>query len=274
MPVRFEHQVNPSARAVAGDLAIDGSRQPPSVQSKGSGTSRLARPPSLPDEIARRLRDEIQRDALKPGDRLPSEQQLSHRFGVSRPVVREAISRLRYDGVVESFQGRGVFVKGSGKGTSFRIDDPDIGDQQELGHILELLVTVEVAATALAAERRSNEQLQGIKRALDAMATAIDQGLGGVDEDLDFHRRIVEAGGNPFFTTFIGFLESRVRNLIRVARTHTARFEGLPYAVQQEHEAIYRALAERDAAAAREAAERHLWNVASRLQLYRKDGAD
>lgn len=232
---------------------------------------RLARPPSLPDEIARRLREEIRQNVLKPGDRLPSEQQLSRSFGVSRPVVREAISRLRYDGVVESFQGRGVFVKEAGNGSSFRIDDPDLGDQQELAHILELLVTVEVAATALAAERRSAAQLSEIKLALDAMAAAIEQGRAGIDEDVGFHRCIVEATGNPFFITFVSFLESRVRNLIRAARTNTARFEGLAYAVQQEHEAIYRALEARDAAAARSAAERHLRNAAARLQLYRRD---
>jgi DNA-binding FadR family transcriptional regulator len=137
-------------------------------------------PPSLPDEIARCLHEEIRKNVLKPGDRLPTKQQLSRAFGVSRPVVREAISRLRYDGIVESFQGRGVFVKGGADGMSFRIDDPDLGDQQELEHILELLVTVEVAATALAAERRSAKQLKGIKQALDAMAAAIDRGLSGV----------------------------------------------------------------------------------------------
>lgn len=240
-------------------------------EDNGSKDSRLARPPSLPDEIARRLREEIQRNVLKPGDRLPTEQQLSRTFGVSRPVVREAISRLRYDGIVESFQGRGVFVKEAGNGTTFRIDDPNLADQQELEHILELLVTVEVAATALAAERHSPAQLARVKQALDAMAVAIDQGESGVDEDVDFHRRIVEATGNPFFITFVGFLESRVRNLIRAARTATASFEGLAYKVQEEHETIYRALAGRDAAAAREAAETHLRNAAGRLQLYREE---
>lgn len=243
------------------------------MEPKEGASGPLARAPSLPDEIARRLRDEIQRRVLKPGDRLPSEQQLSRSFGVSRPVVREAISRLRYDGVVESFQGRGVFVKEGASGTAFRIDNPDLDDQEELEHILELLVTVEVAATALAAERRSEEQLRGIERALRAMDVAIEEGLPGVDEDVDFHRRIVEATGNPFFIAFIGFLENRVRNLIRAARTATASFEGLAYFVQQEHEAIFRALAEQDPGAARAAAERHLRNAAGRLQLYRKQKA-
>lgn len=235
------------------------------------GSVRLARAPSLPDEIAKLLRGVIRKGTLKPGDRLPTEQQLCRMFGVSRSVVREAISQLKYDGLLESFQGRGLFAKDGGEGAAFRIEDPDLNDQHELAHILELLVAVEVAATGLAAERRSRRDLKRIKQALDAMAAAIDQGHSGVEEDLSFHRSIVEATDNPFFITFVGFLENRVRNLIRAARANTARFDGLAYAVQNEHEAIYQALAARDPEAAKTAAERHLRNAAARLQLYRKE---
>lgn len=240
---------------------------------KTDGDSQLPRAPSLPDEIARLLRDEVRKGTLKPGDRLPTEQQLCSTFGVSRPVVREAISRLKYDGVLESFQGRGVFVKADG-GSSFRIDEPDLSNQQELAHVIELLVAIEVAATGLAAERRSRRDLETIKQALDAMASAIEEGRSGVDEDVGFHRSIVEATANPFFIALVAFLESRVRNLIRVARTNTARFEGLAYKVQEEHEAIYAAIAEGDSEAAKAAAERHLRNAAARLQLYRNDRDD
>ncbi len=233
--------------------------------------ARLERAPSLPDEIARMLRDEVNKGTLKPGDRLPTEQQLCRMFGVSRPVVREAISQLKYDGVLESFQGRGVFVREDTGGSSFRIDEPDLNNQKELAHILELLISIEVAATALAAERRSEKDLQTIKAALDAMAKAIDDGESGVDEDVAFHRSIVEATENPFFIALVTFLESRVRNLIRAARASTARFEGLAYKVQQEHEAIYDAIVAGDPVAAKDAAERHLRNAAARLELYREE---
>jgi DNA-binding FadR family transcriptional regulator len=236
------------------------------------GAQRLTRAPSLPDEIAKLLHGEITKGTLKAGDRLPTEQQLCNLFGVSRPVVREAISQLKYDGVLESFQGRGVFVK-QDIGASFRLGTPDLDDQKELAHILELLIAVEVAATGLAAERRSAAELAGIKRALDAMATAIEQGDSGVDEDFRFHRKIVEVTDNPFFIGFTGFLESRVRNLIRAART-TTRFKGLVHQVQKEHEAIYQAIEAGDPEAAKVAAERHLRNVAQRMRLYRDDSAE
>lgn len=231
----------------------------------------FTRPSGLPDEIAKLLRNQISNGTLKPGDKLPTEQQLCRMFGVSRPVIREAISRLKYDGVLESFQGRGVFVRANGGGSSFRIDEPNLNDKQELAHILELLVAIEGAATGLAAARRREHELRAIKKALDAMAEAIEAGQNGVDEDITFHRTIVEATRNPFFIALAAFLESRVRNLIRVARTNTARYEGLVYKVQEEHVAIYEAVAARNPDAAKAAAERHLRNAAARLQLYLED---
>lgn len=242
-----------------------------SIDFEGTASVPLVRSSGLPDEIAKRLRNEIVKGTLKAGDRLPTEQQLCRMFGVSRPVVREAISRLKYDGVLESFQGRGVFVRGDGSGASFRIDDPNLNDQRELAHIVELLVAIEGAATGLAAARRNEQELAAIKAALDAMAAAIDEGRNGVDEDVGFHRTIVEATRNPFFIALVSFLESRVRNLIRVARTNTARYEGLAYKVQEEHEAIYQAIAAGDADAAKAAAERHLRNAGARLKLYQEE---
>ncbi len=238
---------------------------------EGTGPVPLVRPLGLPDEIAKLVRHQILNGTLKPGDKLPTEQQLCRMFGVSRPVIREAISRLKYDGVLESFQGRGVFVRGDGSGSSFRIDDPNLNDQHELAHIIELLVAIEGAATGLAAGRRSEQELKAIKKALDAMAAAIDEGRNGVDEDVSFHRTIVEATRNPFFIALVSFLESRVRNLIRIARTNTARYEGLAYKVQEEHEAIYQAIVARDPDAAKAAAERHLRHAAARLKLYQQE---
>jgi len=124
----------------------------------------LNRPSGLPDEIAKLLRNQISNGTLKPGDKLPTEQQLSRMFGVSRPVIREAISRLKYDGVLESFQGRGVFVKTNGSSSSFRLDEPNLNDKQELAHILELLVAIEGSATGLAAARRRENELKAIKK--------------------------------------------------------------------------------------------------------------
>jgi len=244
----------------------------PPAAALGAGET-LRRSRGLPDQISGIIAEEIRLGRLKPGDRLPTEQRLCEAYGVSRAVIREAISRLKQDGLLVSQQGRGVFVSAEGTGSSFRLPDTNLDDPEELRQILELLIAVEVAATALAAERRSKKDLTAIGRALADMATAIERGESGVDEDMRFHSTIVEASGNLYFQGFTAYLEARVRNLIRAARTNTARFEGLAYKVQEEHEAIYRAIEARDIEAARAAAEHHLRNAAARLRLYVGDAA-
>ena len=73
----------------------------------------LGRAPQLPSRVAAAITAEIAEGRLREGDRLPTEQALAEKFGVSRNVVREAISRLRSDGVVQSRQGVGAFVVSS-----------------------------------------------------------------------------------------------------------------------------------------------------------------
>jgi GntR family transcriptional repressor for pyruvate dehydrogenase complex len=228
----------------------------------------LARAPSLPEELARQLRRWIEEGRFAPGERLPSEAELTARFGVSRPVLREAMAQLRAEGWVHARQGSGVFVAEEPGGGVFRLATPDMADKEELRHILEFLIAFEGQATGLAAARRTAEELGRIEDALHAMARAIDAGASGIAEDVRFHARIVEASRNPLFVTFQGFLEHRCRKLIRTARENTARFEGLAHLVHAEHEAIFRAIRERDAEAARAAAETHLVNAAGRLRLY------
>lgn len=228
----------------------------------------LDRAPSLADTLASRLREEIASGRIQSGDRLPTEQQLASTYGVSRPIVREAIGRLKHDGLVTSRQGAGAFVADRSSIAVFRLDVADFSDKEELRNIIELLMAVEASATEHTATRRSDDDLRLIQGRLDAMQAAIDRGEPGVDEDVAFHRAIVDATGNPFFRDLSDFLDRRVRAFIRTARANTARMMGLAQAVQGEHQAIFDAIVARDAAGARVAAEVHLKNAAKRLALY------
>ena len=228
----------------------------------------LQRAPGLADTLATRLREDIREGKLKPGEQLPTEQQISLTYGVSRPTVREAIGRLKHDGLVVTRQGAGAFVADPGAASVFRLSVADFSDRQEMRNIVELLMAVEAAATQHAAERRSPEDLVAIRARLDAIQGAIDKGEPGVDEDIAFHRAIIEATGNPFFRDLSDFLDRRVRNFIRTARLNSARHAGLPQTVQSEHARIFEAIERQDAQEAREAAESHVRNAAQRLQLY------
>jgi len=228
----------------------------------------LGRAPSLADTLALRLRDEIASGRLQAGERLPTEQQLAKTYGVSRPIVREAVGRLKHDGLVLSRQGAGAFVADPGASSVFRLDVADFSNKRDLRHIVELLMAVEASATEHTAERHSEADLITIRARLHAMQAAIDRGESGVDEDVAFHRAIVDATDNPYFRDLSEFLDRRVRTFIRTARANSARVAGMAQIVQGEHQAIYDAIATRDAQRARTAAETHLKNAAMRLAIY------
>jgi GntR family transcriptional repressor for pyruvate dehydrogenase complex len=226
---------------------------------------RVTRGPSLADSVAGRIRADITSGNYAKGDKLPTERVLSEKYGVSRPIIREAIGSLKRDGLVATRQGLGAFVIET-KEVAFRLAGVDLTDALDVQNVIELLMAVESAATALAAERRSEKQLQEIERRLNAIQSAFDNGEAGVEEDLAFHREIVDACGNPHFLEMSDFLESHVRNFIRKARASTLR-NALLEQVQTEHVAIYNAIAKADPQEARLAAEDHLRGAANRLTL-------
>lgn len=230
----------------------------------------IKRPPTLTDEVARRLTEAIRNGQYQPGQRLPTEIALCETYGVSRPVLREAISKLKYDGLVVPQQGRGVFVSEQGFKSSLRLDLPNFEDKKQVLQTLELLLAVEVYYTGLAAERRTKQQLNAIRKALDKLINSISSGKLGSEEDLFFHQEIVKASNNPYFESLASFLEENIRHAIRTARKHTSTFKTLDRDVVKEHEAIFHAIEEQDVIKARQAAETHLKNAAVRLTLTRE----
>lgn len=227
-------------------------------------SEQLIRSPSLADTVANRLRREISRGHYKPAEKLPTEHKLSEMYGVSRAIIREALGRLKQDGLVRSRQGAGAYVA-EDSSPVFRLVVGDGQDTTEVQHVVELLVAFEAAASGLAAVRRTDEQLRRIQAEFQAMERAIEAGESGIDEDVAFHRAIIEATENPVFQDMFNFLSTRVRTFIGIARTNSARYQGVTKKVQEEHSAILAAIVERDEEKARTAAAVHLHNAARRL---------
>ncbi len=223
------------------------------------------------DEIVAHIAGQIQRGELQPGDRLPSERELCAQFGVSRTVVREAQSQLKSDGVIETKRGSGAYVLERDQRQSFRMQDVAIDEKNSLALVMELIVTVEVAATRIAATRRTAEDLKMIRRALIGMEYEIANDRLGDEYDFIFHQAIVESTHNPHFLGLSSHLESGARRLIRQARANTkSKHESMIELVQGEHEAIFEAIKAGDPDAAGTAAETHLKNAAQRLDIYLK----
>lgn len=220
----------------------------------------------LADQIADLLRKEILDGTREPGSKLPTEQQLTEIFGVSRAAIREAVSRLKQDGLVQSRQGLGAFVTQTGASTAFRIEGEKL-DRHDLALIFEFRRPLEVDAAGLAAARRNTRHIRRMKDAMQQMVDAIDLGDDGSEADAFFHRSIAEASGNRYFLDFMSFLETNVRRAITTARNNTARYPGLGRSVEEEHEAVYRAIEVGDVEGARAAMRTHLTNAAHRLDL-------
>lgn len=223
----------------------------------------------LPNEIAANISGLIQRGELNPGDRLPSERELCERFDVSRSVVREALSQLKSDGLIEAIRGSGAYVLEKDQRQSFRMQDVAIGERDSLALVMELVETVEVAATRLAALRRTDHDLKMIRRALIGMEYEIANDRLGDEQDFQFHQAIVEATHNPHFVALSSHLELNARRVIRQARTSTkAQNMSLVEAVQEEHQAIFNAIRDGDPDQAALSAKTHLLNASIRLEKY------
>ncbi len=227
----------------------------------------VIRSPRLSDEVARQLGAAIRDGDFAPGTRLPSEKELAERFDVSRMVVREAMSRLKSDELVETRQGLGAFVSAEpGKGL-FRLA-PDPAATRDLRDIFQLRVAVEGAAAGLAALHANPSERTALRKSLRDLATAIAAGEDGVDADNRFHATIATASRNPYFGRFLGFLGANLHAAIAKARSNTAALHpDRILAVQAEHEAVFAAVDRRDAAAAEAAMRAHLSAAMERLGL-------
>lgn len=223
--------------------------------------------PNLTDRITAILTDEITSGQYKLGEILPPEQIIAERLGVSRTVLREAVSRLKADGLVVSKQGRGLTITATVRPTVLRMYAADEGDLDKILSIVELRRGFEIEAASLAASRRTENDLLAMREALQAMADAIesDDIVAGTGADLRFHRTIAEATHNEHYIEFFNFLSILLARNLQVSRTNSAKAKRGTDA-QREHEVLYRAIELGDAELSRQCARSHVENTESRLR--------
>ncbi len=228
----------------------------------------IERAAPLADQVFGALQADIAEGRLKPGEKLPIEQQLALTFGVSRAVVREAVARLRSDGLVTVRQGAGVFVAAGPGNRAFRLPAEAAENKTSIREIYELRLGVEVEAAALAAARRAPDDLARIRRALTAIEATKGGPDFGVEADAEFHRAIALATGNSKIASFQRYLSVFLVQSIAAARANTrAALPGAVDEVTAEHAAICAAIEAGDAPGARTAMRAHLTNAQGRLGL-------
>lgn len=237
-------------------------RSPPPPPPAGTAPLRAER---LSDRLAALLTAQIESSGLRPGDRLPTEAELSRTHGVSRSVVREALHQVRSRGLLLSRQGSGVFVAPPPAHRPLQFDPTVLDSMDAVLQVVELRRVLEGEIAALAAERATRSQVAGLRRALRGIDQAVAEGRMGVEEDFAFHRAIGQATGNPQFSRLLAFIEQYLLDAMRVTKGNEAQREDWMNAVRSEHAAIVDAIAVGDAAAARRAAGDHLRHGMQRL---------
>ncbi|WP_397452666.1 FadR/GntR family transcriptional regulator [Pseudomonas sp. NA-150] len=222
------------------------------------------RPHNLATDLVTQLSQKILLGKINPGEKLPSESEIVREHGVSRTVVREAISKLQASGLVETRHGIGTFVLERQAPTGMHLTVETAAGVRD---ILELRLGLETQAVALAAMRRTDEQLAAMRQALDDYQDLLAKEDSCVEADRRFHLLIAEATGNPCFVEIMQHLGSNMIPRSRIASSERAgaNLAHQGYLANLEHEALLSAIRRQDPDAARAAMWTHLSNSRERL---------
>ncbi len=223
---------------------------------------------SLSDVVYERLQHAIKSGAYKNDERLPTEHDLAAEFEVSRPIVRDALKKLRDKGLVYSRQGAGSFVRSIGVKQALGFSP--LENIADLQNCYEFRMTVEPEAAACAAERYGEPELAHISRALASLKEATNRQRHREDADFQFHLAIAKASGNTYFSTAMEALKDHIAVGMQFHGLSLKNsILGLQH-VYDEHAAIFEAIRNRDSDLARRLMRQHLHGSRSRLFEGRK----
>jgi DNA-binding FadR family transcriptional regulator len=211
-------------------------------------------PRRLYRQIADQIRALIHSGEYTGGARLPPERDLARQLCVSRPSVREALIALEVEGLVEVRIGSGIYVRGNGTGPAHDEVDAAAGPYE----LLRARAVIEAECAALAARAARAVQVQAIAATLGEMGRAVVVGRKPLACYRDFHVRGAGATGNGALVHVVKMLwEERTGPLYQQLQHHSDSPECWSSAIA-EHGAVLKAIAARDAEAARTAMQRHL----------------
>lgn len=219
----------------------------------------------LPSVVADEIRKRIVVGRLAPGDKLPTERELCDEHEVSRVVVREAIARLRHEGLVASHQGKGVFVASPENSRFLEISEQSLARPESYRQLFELRLVLESGTAALAAEHRDKDDLKAMAQCLEDMRSTTDYQTF-VTADIGFHRAIAAATKNPFLGLFTSFVDIRLKESIALA-LKSLDLSSTVAVSASEHGDIYAQIRAGNPARAGNAMRTHLTNAARRFGL-------
>ncbi|MDX8049879.1 FadR/GntR family transcriptional regulator [Lentzea sp. BCCO 10_0798] len=210
----------------------------------------------LYEQVLERLRAHVVEAGLSAGDRLPAERDLAASLGVSRASIKQAIVVLEVQGLVEARHGGGTYLVRD----TLDVEPVEqlVERRKRLPEVLEAREALETKLAELAAERRTDAELETIREALDFMRDEIDGGDNGVEGDRRFHAAVTAAAHSSLLAEFMKTIAQQITE----SRTESLRQPGRPSRSLAQHTAIYEAIAAGDAKKAAAAMRKHVRTVA------------
>ncbi|MBB6443641.1 FadR/GntR family transcriptional regulator [Bacillus benzoevorans] len=228
------------------------------------------KPKKIYEEVAEALHEGIRSGVLKPGDKLDSVQQLAENFQVGRSAIREALSALKAMGLIEMRQGEGTYVKQFEESSiKFPLSTAMLMNKDDVMNLLEVRKIIEKGAAMSAALRRTPENINLMKEALEEMRTAHGNEELGEKSDLKFHLAVASSTQNSILVKLLNDVSDLMQQTMKETRRiwlyskHTTVEQ-----LYEEHLAIFEAVLEKNEDKARKAMETHLNNVEVIIQKY------
>jgi GntR family transcriptional repressor for pyruvate dehydrogenase complex len=214
---------------------------------------------SNPSElIIRQIKDFISSGVLKPGDRLPSERQLTEKLGVSRAHVRNAMKKLEFYGIVKVVPQSGTIVSSLGiPAIEGMIGNILQLDSYSFHSLVETRVMMEAQAAKLAAERRTDEDIAALEAAHSVYMAQVSLGGPATDQDIMLHLKIVEASKNPMLRSMMLFITPEILTNYRRHKVCT----NVTDAALMEHKLLVEYIKDKNTIGAVNIMHQHLHNV-------------
>jgi GntR family transcriptional repressor for pyruvate dehydrogenase complex len=223
----------------------------------GHGRKSVERVEGSTDQVVAYIRAQIERGALRPGDRLPAERDLALRIGVSRPTVRAGLRALAAMGVVRARHGSGTYIP----------DGPPALGTEPLSFLAalhgftreemyEARRILEVGAAGLAAERAADAEVAAMAEEVASLFASMHDPQRFLVHDINFHRAVASASGNPIVASLVEMVSALYYDRRRETAAHASERDHRDAA--EMHRRIYQAIRSRDAEGARSLMNAHL----------------
>lgn len=228
--------------------------------------SPLVRRPNLVETVQTAIVEAIKRGEFKVGECLPTEQQLSIRYGVSRPTMREVLVRLRAKSPFLSRQGHRTHIDSHPDVYEPLLSFADISCVEDFKKCYEFRCSIEAGSAKLAALNRNDDDIERIWQAFYQLHGQPSHDEMPVDADFAFHTSIASATGNPLFLTVLTSIHNQVLFAMDLSRKFSrSRQPQRMAAVEEEHRRVVESIVSKDPAAAEAAMRLHIDNSVARV---------